>query len=160
MPKRSLNWLHAVKRQKCRGTGISGSSFYHCSSTNEYKKSLDCTQRGIDLLSSAQRTYYLPYYHLNRGRCFQFMGDQIRAQEEYLDAISILEKRTGLLKKPAGWAPVITMLISCSTREAWSSAAKIFWKKHICCISRSMTNQDSATAIILMPASITRRRIT
>lgn len=101
--KEIIELATAVKDRNAEGLAFLDLSFYHCSSTNEYKKSLDCAQRGIDLLSGAQRTYYLPYYHLNRGRCFQFMGDQIRAQEEYLDAISILEKRKNRTAEETRW---------------------------------------------------------
>lgn len=73
------------------------------SSENNYKKAIELCDEGFEMMSPAYKNIYEPYYHLNKGRAFQFLGEEVNAQDEYLKSIRILEFRDKLKPYQKGW---------------------------------------------------------
>ncbi|MFN3939130.1 MAG: ATP-binding protein [Chitinophagales bacterium] len=78
-------------------------AFYYCTSVNDYQKSLKLCEDGFKLMRGDFKNFYRPYYHLNLGRNYQMMGDQVRAQIEYLRTISLIDKKENLQTDEKRW---------------------------------------------------------
>jgi signal transduction histidine kinase len=98
-----ITLARSIRDKNAEGLACLELALYYCSAENKYKTSLEYADKGIELLSGTMRTMYLPYYYLNKGRCYQFMGDQIRAQEAYLEGISLLEKKKLRSQEETRW---------------------------------------------------------
>lgn len=98
-----ISLASSIRDKNAEGLACLELALYYCSAENKYKTSLEYAEKGLELLSPSAKAQYLPYYHLNKGRCYQFMGDQIRAQEAYLEGISLLEKKKLRNKEETRW---------------------------------------------------------
>lgn len=85
------------------GLGKIELAFYYCTSVNDYQKSLKLCEDGFKLMRGDFKNMYRPYYHLNLGRNYQMMGDQVRGQNEYLRAISLIDKKENLQTDEKRW---------------------------------------------------------
>ncbi len=68
-------------------------AFFECTSSNDYQKSIKLCESGFKLMKGDFKAHYRPYFHLNIGRNYQMMGDQVKAQHEYLRTIALLDKK-------------------------------------------------------------------
>lgn len=92
-----------IKDKNYEGLARIEQAFYQCTSVNDYQKSIKLCEDGYKLMKGSFKTKYRPYYHLNLGRNYQMMGDQVRAQNEYLRAIGLLEKVEKTDKEEKRW---------------------------------------------------------
>lgn len=76
---------------------------YVCSTENDYMKSVQLCDEGIQLTSGVFRKKIKPYYHLNKGRAYQHIGERIASQNEYLDAVRLMEFRQDLNANEKRW---------------------------------------------------------
>lgn len=86
-----ITLAQSIKSENHEALGQLELSYYYCSSENNYTKSLQLCNAADKMLQGKFRKKYLPYLHLNKGRAYQFMGEQVKAQHEYLALIKLIE---------------------------------------------------------------------
>lgn len=92
-----------IKDKNYEGLARLEQAFYVCTSVNNYQKSIKLCEDGFKLMRSDFKNIYRPYYHLNIGRNYQMMGDQVKAQNEYLRAIALLDKKENITSDEKRW---------------------------------------------------------
>lgn len=65
---------------------------YECLVNNNYYQSIKLCDEAFSMLRNNFRKKYEPYYHLNLGRNYHFMGDNELTQKHYIKAINLLEQ--------------------------------------------------------------------
>ncbi|MBC8173123.1 MAG: hypothetical protein H7X71_04380, partial [Chitinophagales bacterium] len=89
--RKVISLARSIHHSNYEGFGKLQLAYYVCVVENDYKRSLDICDEALKLMKGNFRIMHLPYYHLNKGRAFQFMGEQANAQNEYLHTIRLLE---------------------------------------------------------------------
>ncbi|MFZ1826614.1 MAG: ATP-binding protein [Chitinophagales bacterium] len=92
-----------IKDKNYEGLARIEQAFYVCTSVNNYQKSIKLCEDGFKLMRSDFKNFYRPYYHLNIGRNYQMMGNQVKAQNEYLRAIGLLDNKVNITGEEKRW---------------------------------------------------------
>jgi len=91
--KKALALADSIDSNNYRGLSIIESALFECLVNNNYAKSIKLCDEGFALMKGEFKKRYAPYYNLNLGRNYHFMGDNVLTQKHYLETIKLLEQR-------------------------------------------------------------------
>ncbi|MFN0274698.1 MAG: ATP-binding protein [Chitinophagales bacterium] len=100
---RMIELARSIENKNYEGLANIELAHYVCSTENDYHKSVKLCDKGYNLTSGLFRKNIEPYYHLNKGRANQYLGEQINAQEEYLMGVRQLEFKNHLKEHEKRW---------------------------------------------------------
>ena len=91
--KKALKLADSIDSNNYRGLAIIESALFECLVKNNYYQSIKLCTEGFDLMKGEFKKRYAPYFHLNLGRNYHFLGDNVLTQKHYLETIKLLEHR-------------------------------------------------------------------
>ncbi|MBC8047107.1 MAG: hypothetical protein H7Y00_09955 [Fimbriimonadaceae bacterium] len=100
---RIIELSNSINNSNYAGIGKLELAHYVCSAENDYKRSVLLCDEAHNLMKGNFRKKYEPYYHLNKGRAYQYLGELINAQGEYLKAARIIEFKEKLQDHEKRW---------------------------------------------------------
>lgn len=93
LSKQAFELAELIDSDNYRGLAILESALFECLVNNDYQKSISLCDKGFALMKGKFKKRHTPYYHLNIGRNYHFMGDSVLTQKHYLETIRLLEQR-------------------------------------------------------------------
>lgn len=93
LAEKALALAESIGNENYKGLALIESALFHCLVKNDYAKSIQLCEQGLGLMKGEFKKKYIPYFHLNVGRNFHFMGDNVLTQKHYLEVIKFLEPR-------------------------------------------------------------------
>ena len=91
---RALALAEQIKNNNLKGLSILEGALYQCLVKSDYHLSIKQSDEGFALMKGEFKKRYAPYYYLNVGRNYHFMGDHVSAQRNYLECVKRLEALT------------------------------------------------------------------
>jgi signal transduction histidine kinase len=88
---RALALAEQIKSKNLIGLCLLEGALYQCLVKSDYPLSIKQSEEGFALMKGNFKKRYAPYYHLNIGRNYHFMGDHVSAQRNYLECVKQLE---------------------------------------------------------------------
>ncbi len=93
LSQKALELANSIDSNNYRGLAIIESALYECLVKNNYYQSIKLCTDGFNLMKGEFKKRYAAYYHLNLGRNYHFLGDNVLTQKHYLECIKLLEHR-------------------------------------------------------------------
>ena len=90
---KALELADKIDSKNYRGLATIEAALYECIVKNNYYQSIKQCTEGFNMMKGEFKKRYAPYFHLNLGRNYHFLGDSVLTQKHYLESIKLLEQR-------------------------------------------------------------------
>lgn len=84
----------SINSKNFMGLAMMEKALYECLVNNNYYESIQVCEHAFGFMKGEFKKKYTPYYHLNLGRNYHFIGDNLVAQKHYLECVKSLELKT------------------------------------------------------------------
>lgn len=91
LSSKALALAEQINDNNLKGLCILEGALYQCLVKSDYHLSIKMSDEGYAMMKGEFKKRYAPYYHLNVGRNYHFMGDHVSAQHNYLECVKCIE---------------------------------------------------------------------
>jgi len=91
LSEKAQHLAQSINNKNYMGLAKMEQALFECLVNNNYYLSIKMCDEAYSMLRGRFREKYAPYYHLNIGRNYHFMGDHEQSQKHYFKVVNLLE---------------------------------------------------------------------